>query len=116
MTTDSLQKIWNAYLNTYSDIAASERERLLRQSVTDDVVFTGPNEEGQGFGNLVEHIGQFQKQSPGAHFESNELLIQHGQLLSEWTLYKKDGAKIATGHTYARFNAQGRLTHLAGFF
>jgi hypothetical protein len=30
----------------------------------------------------VEHIGQFQKKSPGARFESNNLLTQHGQLLS----------------------------------
>ena len=116
MTIEALQQIWKAYLNAYGEVAADERERLLRQSVTDDVVFTGPNEDDQGFGKLVEHIGQVQKKSPGARFESNKLLTQHGQLLSEWTLYKKDGAKIATGHKYARFNEQGRLTHLAGFF
>jgi hypothetical protein len=116
MKIDALQQIWKAYRNAYGDVAADERQRLLRQSVTEDVVFTGPNEDDQGFGKLVGHIGQFQKKSPGARFESNNLLTQHGQLLSEWTLYKKDGAQIATGHTYARFNEQGRLTHLAGFF
>jgi hypothetical protein len=35
---------------------ADERERLLRQSVTDEVVFTGPNEEDKGFRKLLEHI------------------------------------------------------------
>jgi hypothetical protein len=76
-----------------SDIPADERKRLLRQSVTDEVVFTGPKEDDQGFDKLVEHIEQFQKKSPGAYFENNNLLTQHGQLLSEWTLYKKDGAR-----------------------
>jgi hypothetical protein len=116
MNTDKLQQLWKTYLDAYSDVPADERERLLRQSVSDDVVFTGPKEEDQGFDKLVEHIGQFQKKSPGAYFVSSKLLTQHGQLLSEWTLYKKDGTKIATGHTYARLNDQGRLAHLAGFF
>jgi hypothetical protein len=116
MHIDTLQQLFKSYLDAYADIAADERERLLRQSVTDDVEFTGPVEDSRGFGSLVEHIGQFQKKLPGAYFKSNKLLTQHGQLLSEWTMYKKDGAEIATGHTYARFNDQSRLTHLAGFF
>src|ERR1700675_2878382 len=106
MNVDTLQQLFRSYLDAYADIAADERERLLRQSVTDDVVFTGPNEDSQGFGSLVEHIGLFQKKLPGAYFKSNQLLTQHGQLLSQWTMCKKDGAEIATGHTYARFNDQ----------
>jgi glycosyltransferase involved in cell wall biosynthesis len=53
---EALQQTWKAYLDAYGDVAADERERLPRQSVTDDVVFTGPNEEDKGFGKLVEHI------------------------------------------------------------
>ena len=116
MTIDTLRQLYNSYQDAYADIAAAERERLLRQSVTDDVVFTNPTGEGQGFGNLVEHIGQFQKQFPGAYFKTNKLLSHHGQLLSEWTMYHKDGSEFMTAHTFARFNEQGRLTHLAGFW
>ena len=116
INTDTIQQLWKSYLDAYSDIREEERKRLLEQSVTYDVVFTGPQENDQGFDKLVEHIGQFQKKSPGAYFKNNKLLTQHGQLLSEWTLHKKDGTKIASGHTYARLNDQGRLAHLAGFF
>jgi len=63
MKTDTLQQLWKSCLDAYSDIPPDKRERLLRQSVTDDVVFTGPKEDDQGFGKLVEHIGQFQKKS-----------------------------------------------------
>jgi hypothetical protein len=31
-------------------------------------------------------------------------------------MHKKDGAEIATGHTYARFDEHGRLTQTAGFW
>jgi hypothetical protein len=75
MNTDKLQQLWKCYLDAYSDIPADERERLLKQSVSDDVIFTGPREDDQGFDKLVEHIGQFQKKSPGAYFESNKLLM-----------------------------------------
>ena len=116
MTNETLQQVWKTYQDAWADIAVDERERLLRQSVTDDVTFNSPLYEGQGLGNLVKHMEQFQERAPGAHFKSNKLLTQHDQLLSEWTMYKKDGSEFLTSHSYARFNDQGRLTHLAGFW
>ena len=116
MTLVTLQQIWKTYQDAWADIAVDERERLLRQSVTDDVIFTAPPYEGQGLGNLLEHIAQFQIQFPGARFESNKLFTHHGQLLSEWTMYNKDGSEFLTAHSYARFDEPGRLTHLAGFW
>jgi hypothetical protein len=116
MTIDTLQEIWNSYQAAWANIAPEERERLLRQSVTDDVAFTTPTGEGQGFGTLVAHVAQFQTQFSGAYFKSNKLVSHHGQLLSEWTMFSKDGAEILTAHSYARFNEQGLLTHLAGFW
>ena len=117
MTNDTLQQLWKSYLEAYADIPAAERERLLGQSVADDIVFSNPTgDEGRGFGSLVEHVSQFQKKNPGGYFTSNKLFAHHHQLLSEWTLHKKDGSELVTGHTYARLNEQGRLTDLAGFF
>ena len=116
MTIQTVQQLWNAYQDAWADIALADRERLLRQSVTDDVVFTNPLTEGQGLSNLIQHIGQFQEQFPGAYFKSNKLLLQHGQLLAEWTMYNKDGSEFLTAHSYARFNEQGSFTHLAGFW
>jgi hypothetical protein len=117
MTIETLQQLWTSYLDAFGDVTPAERERLLRQGVTDDIVFSNPTgEEGHGFGKLVEHVGQFQKKNPGGYFKSNKLFTHHGQLLSEWTMHKKDGSELATGHTYARFDEDGRLTHTAGFW
>ncbi|MBB5343888.1 nuclear transport factor 2 family protein [Tunturibacter empetritectus] len=117
MTIDSLKQLMNSYQTAYApDIAPMEQERLIRQSVSDDVVFSTPMAEGQGLANLLKHVAQFQKKNPGRYFKSNELLAHHGQLLSEWTMYNKDGSEFSSGHTHAHFNEEGRLTHLAGFF
>ena len=116
MTEENLQLMWNSYQDAWADIPLDKRERLLRASVSEDVVFTNPNASGQGFGNLLTHVGEFQKQFPGAHFRSNRLLEQHGQLLSEWTMLNRDGSEFVTAHSYAQYNDEGRLTHLAGFW
>jgi hypothetical protein len=116
MTDETLLQIWNTYQDAWADVALGERERLLRQSVTEEIVYTNPLAEGAGLGNLVKHVGQFQVQFPGAHFKTNKLLVQHGQLLAEWTMFNKDGSEFLTAHSYARFNEQGLLTHLAGFW
>jgi hypothetical protein len=115
-STDTLQQIYNSYLGAYSDIEPTERERLLRQSVTDDVISINPEGESHGIGDLVKHIEQFQKQKPGARFKSNKLIAHHDQFLSEWTMYCKDGSAVATAHTYGRFDEKGLITYLIGFF
>lgn len=66
MSADNVQQTYNSYLGAYSDIAPTERERLLRQSVTDDVISINPEGESHGIGDLVKHIEQFQKQKPGS--------------------------------------------------
>ncbi len=117
MTFETIEQLWNNYLRAYAGITADERERLLKQSVADDVAFSNPTgNEGHGIGELSDHVAQFQTKLPGAYFKSTNLLTHHGQLLSEWTMHKADGSEITSGHTFARFNEQGRLIHTAGFF
>ena len=116
MTKNTMEQVWKGYLDAYGNVSTEERKRLLRQSVSDDVVSANPAEESQGFDNLVAHVEQFQQRLPGAYFKSNKLFVHHRQLLSEWTLYTSDDSAFRTAHTYARFNEQGHLTHLTGFF
>ena len=46
----------------------------------------------------------------------NWLRQQHGQALAEWTQLNQDGSALVSGHSYARFNREGRIAHLAGFW
>jgi hypothetical protein len=115
-TADTLQQNYDSYLAAYSDIAPTERERLLRQSVTNDVMSINPEGESHGIVDLMKHIEQFQKQKPGTRFKSNKLIAHHDQFLSEWTMYSKNGSALAIAHTYGRFNEKGLITYLIGFF
>ena len=116
MSEEQLQRLWKTYQDAWAGIPADERERLLRASVAEEVVFTSPNANGRGLGDLFTDIANFQRQFPGAYFRGNKLIEQNGQLLSDWTMFTKDGSEFLTGHSYAQFNDAGRLTHLAGFW
>ncbi|MGV2290758.1 hypothetical protein AAHK20_18730 [Trinickia sp. YCB016] len=116
MNQDTIEQLWKSYLDAYADIAVADRERLLRQSVTDDIVFSSPALEDQGFANLVEHTSHFQQRFPGAYFKPHRLLFHHGQLLADVGLCNKEGGEFRSAQIFARFNEQGRLTHVTGFF
>ena len=117
MTTDELKQLMTAYQSAYGPgVTPANREYLLRQSVSDEVVFFTPTAEGRGIKSLIEHVAQFQQKNPGGYFASGDLVAHHGRLLAEWTLYDKDSTAVSGGHTYARFSDNGRLTQLIGFF
>ena len=116
MNNKTFQQAYDRYLAAYSDIEPAERERLLRRSVSEDILSVNPEGESHGISSLLAHIEGFQKQNPGYRFESNKLISHHDQFLSEWTLHNKDNFALATAYTYGRFDEHGRITYLIGFF
>jgi SnoaL-like domain len=116
MTKDAVEQVWNSYLEAYGNVSTETRKRLLTESVSSDVLSTNPGDELQGLENLVTHVEQFQQRLPGSYFKLNSLKFHHEQVLTEWTLYKADGAVVTTAHTYGVFNDDGRLKKLIGFF
>jgi hypothetical protein len=116
MTAQSIQQNWEAYTNAWADINPSQREHLVKISVSDDIDFSNPLISGRGQVELIEAMAQFQRQFPGAYIQLKQSIIHHDQLLSGWTIYGKDGSELLTGYNYARANAEGKLLHMAGFF
>ncbi len=116
MTETTHEQLWNAYVDAFGAVGADERKRLLEQSVGDDVVFTNPGAEGKTREGLISHIEDFRKKMPGCSFKTDRLLNHHGESLAMWSMYKEDGAKIATGYNFLRCGADGRFSYMAGFF
>lgn len=116
MTGEALRTTFENYLAAFAESSTAEQERLLRLSLAEDVLFTNPGVEGRGLDNLLAHIAGFQNMFPGGYFRVNWFLHQHGQLLSEWTQYNRDGSEFVTAYSFARSNDEGRLAHLAGFW
>ena len=116
MNNKLTEQRWTAYLNAYDATDEAERQRLLESSVAEDVTFTNPAAEGKSRHELNTHIESFRKSNPGAHFGTDKLYHQPGRFLAVWSMYKKDGAKVATGYNFVDLDDQGRFGFMAGFF
>jgi hypothetical protein len=116
MTTQRLEQHWHAYLAAYAPMADEERERLLKLSVADDLVFTNPGGEGKTRAGLIAHIDGFQQKMPGTYFNTDKLFVHHGELMAIWSMHRKDGTKVATGYNFVRADSDGRFVYMAGFF
>lgn len=103
-------------MTAFGATAEEERERLLELSVSDDVIFTNPGGDGKSRAALSAHIAGFQKGNPGAYFTTDKIYAQPDKLLAIWSMYKHDGAKVATGYNFVTPDADGRFSYMAGFF
>ena len=116
MTMEIVEQRWNAYQMAFGPVDAGERQRLLEECVAENVAYSNPDGQGEGRKDFTLHVADFQQQFPGAWFRGNKLIVHHGQLLAEWTMFNGDGTEFLTGNSYARFNEQGLLTEVAGFW
>ena len=116
MTNEEYTATWKRYQAAWSAIGAAERKELLQGSVAADALYTDPTSECHGLQELTAKIEQSQEKTPGASFENTKFLSHHQQGLSSWTMRNSEGATVATGNSYARFNAEGLLIQMTGFF
>ncbi len=116
MTREEYLATWKRYQAAWADISTGEREQLLQSSVSVDAVYTDPTSECHGLQELMAKIEQSQQKTPGASFENTKFLSHHQQGWSSWAMRNKEGATVATGNSYARFNPEGLLVQMTGFF
>jgi hypothetical protein len=114
--SDNSLQLWTAYMEAYGEPDADKRKHLLEQAVADDVVFTNPGGQGVNRDDLIAHIGNFRKQMPGMYFKTDKILSHHGEFLAVWSMYKADGAPVATGYNFVQCDKDSRFRYMAGFF
>ncbi len=116
MNDEKHLKIWNVYQSAWAPIGEAEWRDLLRQSVSDDIVYTYPTSKVHGMEALAERIGKTKEQFPGARFRNDSFLEHNGQGLFQWTMLNGEGAEALKGSSFARFGEDGRLVQATGFF
>ena len=73
MNDEKYLKTWNVYQSAWAPIGEAERRNLLRQSVSDDIVYTDPASKVHGMEALAERIGKSQEQFPGRPLSQRQL-------------------------------------------
>jgi SnoaL-like domain len=116
MNSEIHLKTWNAYQRAWGPVHESEREELLRLSVSEDVLYTDPSSQTHGLQELMARIAQSQAKFTGAYFENDSFSEHHDHGLFRWTMYDRDGQVFVRGTSFGRFGADGRLVQATGFF
>ena len=116
MTKEVIEAQWNAYFSAFGTVADEERDRLLEQCVSEDLVFTNPGGSGKTRLGLTAHIEDFRRKMPGMYFGTDKLFFQEKQFLAIWSMYKPDQTKVATGYNFVTLDDDGKFNYMAGFF
>jgi len=108
--------IWLTYASAWTAVSPTERRERLSRSVSERCIYTDPITRCDGHDALLHYIEQFQAETPGGSFHTDEFTEHHNQGLIRWR--RMDGRRIAIGHgaSYVRFGDDQRLTHMSGFF
>ncbi len=68
MNSEIHLKTWSAYQRAWGPIHETEREELLRSSVSDNILYTDPSSQTHGLQELMVRIAQSQQKFTGAYF------------------------------------------------
>jgi len=115
VVSDKRVTTYDIYLLAWSAMADEERRRLLRESVTEDIVFTNPMQTCVGLDGLVAHLEGFQQRSPNGKFVSLAILGWENHALATWQFVDADGKPGFTGYDVLAFDDQGRIASILLF-
>lgn len=115
---EALEALVATYCKAWSEPDRSVRARLLDQVWADDGAYTDPTiEEVAGRAALIDHIGGFLQQNPGARIvPATATDSHHARLHFGWKMVLPDGTVPLQGVDYGELAADGKLSRIVGFF
>jgi len=111
---DELVKMYSA---AWNEPDAQHRRELLEKVWASGGTYTDPQSHVEGREALVEHIGRFLKNSPGARIiQSSHADFHHGMFRFTWKFVGGDGKTLIEGIDFGVLGPDGKLQRIVGFF
>lgn len=113
----ALDELIALYCQAWSEPDRALRQQLLDRVWTEDGTYTDPNAHVVGRKALVEHIGRFFEQFPGARIVPSSVVdAHHEKLRFTWRLVLGDGKVFVEGIDFGELSSDGKLRCIVGFF
>jgi len=113
--SDPRVETYETYLSAWSQIPDEERARLLRETLSESIVFTNPMQTRRGLAEVAEHLRGFQQRSPGGSFRLNEMLGWERHGIATWQLVDAQGQAGFWGYDVVAYDDQGRIESILLF-
>ncbi len=113
--SDPRIKTYETYLAAWSAVPDNERAKLLRESLSEDIVFTNSTQTRRGLADVAVHLQAFQQRSPGGSFRLNEMLGWENHGIATWQLVDAQGQPGFWGYDVLAYDGQGRIESILMF-
>jgi hypothetical protein len=114
--SDMYGEIWEAYCSSWRAVSAEEKRGLYEKCLAPDCEYNDPMVKAKGHDELLAYMIGFHQQIPGGHFVTKYFRAHNDQSIACWDMNNGDGAVVGEGISYGKYNAQGRLIAMTGFF
>ena len=105
----ALEELITVYCKAWSEPERALREQLLNRVWAEDGTYIDPTAHVVGRKALVEHIGKFFEQFPGARIVPSSVVdTHHEQLRFNWRVVLPDGKVLLEGIDFGELSEIGR--------
>lgn len=112
----NLKSIIADYGAAWQETDAMRRLELLKRCFAEDGRYVDSTAEVNGREQLNKHIGAVLDDTQGRVEITSEAASHHDVVHFTWHMVAPDGGIMVTGHDFIRLSADGKISHLAGFF
>ena len=113
----ALDELVKMYAAAWNEPDAQHRRELLEKAWASEGTYTDPQSHVEGREALVEHIGKFLKNTPGARIiQSSHADFHHGMFRFTWKFVGGDGKTVMEGIDFGVLGPDGKLQRIVGFF
>jgi SnoaL-like domain len=112
-----LSDLITLYTGAWAEPDRERRQQLLERVWAEDGTYTDPTAHVAGRKALVDHIGGFFEQFPGARIElTSGIDAHHEKLRFTWRMLLADGKVFVEGIDFGELSTDGKLHRIVGFF
>jgi SnoaL-like domain len=106
--TDFRVAAYECYLSAWAAVSDAQRLSLLREGVTQGVIFSNSTRTRTGIADVVDHLEGFQRGSPGGSFRLLSMLGWDDNALAKWQFVGADGIRQGWHDQQHRHVRRGR--------
>lgn len=111
-----LHQTWDTYTAAWKAGTDAEKQALFALSLDPQCEYNDPLTVACGWQELSAYMQSFHQQVPGGHFQTKTFETHHQQSIATWNMLDGKGQVIGEGTSYGKYNDQGKLVAMTGFF
>ena len=109
--------VWEQYVSSWKAEGRKAKRGLIEGAIAPKGTYTDPIADPiDSVEGLVDYMVAFHQQVPGGHFVTEWYQFHHGASAARWTMRDRDGNVIGDGVSHARYDENGQIEAVTGFF